>query len=76
MAAPTNTPNNPDPNLRERGTVDPTGRPVRTGGGRPWAWIVGIIVILLIIWAFFGWNDRSRTVTPAAAPAAATTTVR
>jgi hypothetical protein len=37
---------------------------------------VAIIILLLIIWAFFGMNNRSRVVSPATAPAPAASTVR
>lgn len=56
MADPTKAPDNPDlNNVPGKTTVDPRKRAVR-GRKRtaPWVWIVGIIVVLLIIWAFFG----------------------
>lgn len=79
MADPTKIPGkNPGPNNGR------DGRPVGTNAGPvvrnrrsyPWAWIVAIIVILLIIWAFFSWGNRSQVVNPATGPAPAVSTVR
>lgn len=78
MADPTKVPNNPDPNnIRGRNAVEPNGgKVIRNRRSNPWAWIVAIIVILLIIWAFFRWNDRARVVSPATPPATAASTIR
>ena len=38
----------------------------------PWAWIVGLIVALLLIWGFFGMDHLKPNVDPATAPAATT----
>jgi hypothetical protein len=37
--------------------------------GHPWAWIVGIVVTLLLIWGLFGMDHLKLDVEPAAAPA-------
>ena len=78
MADPTKVPNSPGPNnVRAARVVEPSGGPpVKNRRSYPWAWIIAIIIILLIIWAFFGWNNRARMVSPVNAPAAATSTVR
>ena len=41
----------------------------------PWAWIVGLIVVLLMIWGFFGMDHLKPDMEPATAPAAATVVV-
>ena len=78
MADPTKVPNSPSPNnMRTARVVEPSsGLTARNRRSYPWAWIVAVIIILLIIWAFFGWNNRGRMVSPVNAPAAATSTVR
>lgn len=78
MADPTKVPDGADPNnVPGRSTIDPKNGPV-IGNRRnyPWAWIVGIIIVLLIIWAFFGMSRRTTVVSPAMQPAPATSTVR
>ncbi len=40
--------------------------------GHPWAWIVGLIVALLLIWGFYGMDHVKPNVEPVTAPAAAT----
>lgn len=78
MADPTKVPGKADPNyVAGRNPNDPNRDPViRNRRNYPWAWIVAIIILLLIIWAFFGMNNRSRVVSPATAPAPAASTVR
>lgn len=81
MVEPTNTPNNIDPidpnNPRGRSAVPPNNSPVVRGRrGGPWIWIIAVIIILVIIWVFVGWNNRSRVATPVTAPATAASTVR
>lgn len=41
----------------------------------PWAWIVGIIVALLLVWGFFGMDHLKPNVEPDTAPSAATLVV-
>lgn len=78
MADPTKVPNSPGPNnVRGERVTDPNGGPIiKNRRSYPWGWIIAIVIILLIIWAFFGWSDRGRVVSPVNAPAAATSTVR
>lgn len=74
MADPTKRSDNLDPNnVPGRNTIDSRNRPLaRSRRMYIWAWIVGIIIVLLIIWAFFGWNHRTtRVVNPVMQPAAA-----
>lgn len=77
MADPTKIPDKPDPdNVRGRSIVEPNhGHPV-IGSRRnyPWAWIIAVIIVLLIIWAFFSWYHRALVVSPDTAPAPTTST--
>lgn len=65
-----------DPRNTPRGSsLDSTTSPVsRRKKAHPWAWIVGLIVALLLIWGFFGMDHLKLDVEPATAPAAATST--
>lgn len=63
-----------DPKSAPRGdTPEPVTDPVRRKRkAHPWAWIVGLIVVLLLIWGFFGMDHLKLDVEPGASPAAAT----
>ncbi len=63
-----------DPKNAPRGdqsdtTTSPAPRKRRKA--HPWAWIVGLIVALLLIWGFFGIDHLKLDVDSATAPAAA-----
>ncbi len=77
MADPTKVPGDTGPNnpLGNRNLGPNDGRVIPNRRNYSWAWIVAIVVILLIIWAFFGMN-RTRVVTPVSAPVPATSTAR
>ena len=41
----------------------------------PWAWMVGLVVVLLLVWGFFGMDHQKIDAEPAASPAATTSIV-
>lgn len=63
-----------DPKSLPRGSSPkPRASPFSSGKkAHPWAWIVGLIVALLLIWGFFGMDHLKLSVEPDPAPAAAT----
>lgn len=78
MVDPSKVPDRNDPNtVSGRSTVDPKNRPVR-GDRRnyPWAWIIGAIIVLLLLWAYFGMGRRGEVVNPATGPAPAASVPR
>ena len=61
-----------DPKSVARGkTPEPGSIPVSSRRkAHPWAWLVGLIVTLLLIWGLFGMDHLKPAVNPAMAPAA------
>ena len=78
MADPTKRPDNGGPNnVPGNRPIDPKNRPVVSNRrSYPWGWIIGIIIVLLLIWAYFGMNHRTEIVNPAMQPAPAASSVR
>ena len=78
MADPTKMPGNSDPdNVPRRSVVDPRNGPIiRPRRGYAWAWIIGVIIVLLILWSIFGLSHRTRIVNPDVQPAQAASAVR
>lgn len=78
MADPNKVSNKADPNnVPGKSTIDPKNGPVISNRkSYPWAWIVGIIILLLIIWGFFGMNHQTTVVNPPVQPAPPASAVR
>jgi hypothetical protein len=59
-----------DPRSLPRGSSpEPTSNPVTSRRKEhPWAWIVGTIVVLLLVWGFFGIDHLKPAVNPAIPP--------
>lgn len=63
-----------DPRSLPRGN-SPESRTSPFSSGKkahPWAWIVGLIVALMLVWGFFGMDHLKLDVEHATAPAAVT----
>lgn len=65
-----------DPRSLPRGSrPEPTDNPASTRKkAHPWAWIVGTIVVLLLVWGFFGVDHLKPAVHPSMTPAASMST--
>lgn len=65
-----------DPRSVPRGSnSDPGSNPVSPRKkGHPWAWVIGIVVTLLLIWGLFGMDHLKLDVEPATAPATTSAT--
>ena len=63
-----------DPKSLPRGSSPhPPTSPFSSGKkAHPWAWIVGLIVAMLLVWGFFGMDHLKPQVQADTAPAAAT----
>ena len=63
-----------DPKSFPRGSSPETKASPFSSGKKahPWAWIVGLIVALLLVWGFFGMDHLKPSVAADTPPAAAT----
>jgi hypothetical protein len=75
MSDPIKAPEQNDPgNVSGKGTPASTIGPTRRHK-MYWGWIVGIIVLLLILWGFFGMDHEKPVIHPAMEPAPAASTL-
>lgn len=76
MSDPTKVPKQTDPGNASgkstpASTIGPTSRHKAY-----WGWIIGIIVLLLILWGFFGMDHEKPVIHPAMEPAPAASTIK